>query len=98
MKFAEKVYQAIKKIPAGRVATYSQIAALISNPKAVRAVGQALNKNPYAPQVPCHRVVASSGHLCGFAKGLETKKKILQAEGIIIRGEYLDLKRYLCKL
>lgn len=95
MRFAEKVYQATKKIPAGKVATYKQIAVLIGRPKAARAVGQALNHNPYAPIVPCHRVVAQNGHLCGFAKGLKVKKKLLQQEGVAVVGQIVDLARYL---
>jgi methylated-DNA-[protein]-cysteine S-methyltransferase len=58
-EFEMKVYDACRKIPKGKVATYSSLAKAINAPKAVRAVGTALKKNPYAPEVPCHRVIAS---------------------------------------
>lgn len=61
--FAEKVYDAVCKIPKGKVATYGQIAAIIGRPGAARAVGNALHVNPFAPDVPCHRVVSSDGSL-----------------------------------
>lgn len=96
--FFEDTYQATKKIPKGKVATYGQIAAFIGRPKAARAVGQALNKNPYAPIVPCHRVVASNGHLCGFAQGLKAKEEILEKEGIKVVRSRVDLKKYRCNL
>ena len=65
-KFQSKVYEICRKIPEGKVTTYKAIAEAMGT-KAYRAVGQALNRNPYAPRVPCHRVVNSKGHLHGFA-------------------------------
>jgi methylated-DNA-[protein]-cysteine S-methyltransferase len=82
ISFAEKVYAVVKTIPKGTVRTYGWVAQQISNPQAARAVGNALNKNPFAPIVPCHRVVAKNG-LGGFAKGLKEKKRLLKAEGYI---------------
>ncbi len=84
MGFSEKVYELTKQIPKGKVSTYGCIAKAL-NTKAFRAVGNALNKNPYAPIVPCHRVVKSSGELGGFATGINKKIKILESEGITIK-------------
>jgi O-6-methylguanine DNA methyltransferase len=80
-KFQESVYRVVARIPKGKTMTYAQVAAAIGNPKAVRAVGNALNKNPFAPQVPCHRVVRSDGSIGGFASGTNRKKALLRAEG-----------------
>jgi methylated-DNA-[protein]-cysteine S-methyltransferase len=79
-KFQKKVYGVVKKIPSGEVRTYGWVAKRIGNPKAARAVGNALNKNPFPIIVPCHRVVAKDG-LGGFAKGLKAKKRLLRSEG-----------------
>ena len=79
-EFEKKVYEAIKKIPKGEVRTYGWVAQQIGKPKAARAVGNALHKNPFAPQVPCHRVVAKNG-LGGYAGGLKNKIKLLKEEG-----------------
>ncbi|MBI4100732.1 methylated-DNA--[protein]-cysteine S-methyltransferase [Candidatus Microgenomates bacterium] len=93
--FATQVYQAIKRIPKGKVATYGQIAKIVGNPGAARAVGRTLNKNPFAPIVPCHRVVGSDGHLTGFAKGLKAKEKLLKSEGVKIIKNRINLKEHL---
>ncbi len=84
MNFNEKVWELTKKIPFGRVSTYKELANAL-NAKAYQAVGNALNKNPYAPVVPCHRVVKSDGTLGGFATGCENKIKLLEQEGIMIK-------------
>ena len=78
--FQKKVYQAVKTIPKGQVRTYGGVAQRIGNPRASRAVGNALNKNPWPIIVPCHRVVAQNG-LGGFAKGLKKKIELLKREG-----------------
>jgi methylated-DNA-[protein]-cysteine S-methyltransferase len=82
--FQRKVYEAILKIPEGQVRTYAQVARMIGKPKAARAVGQALKRNRWAPQIPCHRVVASDGTLGGYSApgGLTRKKKLLRQEGV----------------
>ena len=85
MKFSDKVYEITKKIPKGKVSTYGEIGKVL-NCKAYRAVGNALNKNPYAPIVPCHRVVKSSGEIGGFASGTKNKIKLLKKEGIKIKN------------
>lgn len=93
-QFSERVYQVTKKIPQGKVATYGQIAKILGKPGAARAVGQALHRNPYAPIVPCHRVVAANGHLHGFAKGLSVKAKLLTKEGVEVVNKRVDLNKY----
>ncbi|MDP3954818.1 MAG: MGMT family protein [bacterium] len=96
-RFFERVYQLTKRIPRGKVTTYGQLAILLGKPGAARAVGQVLNKNPFAPKVPCHRVIGTDGNLCGFAKGLRAKEELLKAEGVEVRGWRVDLKNYLYK-
>jgi methylated-DNA-[protein]-cysteine S-methyltransferase len=83
--FQKAVWEATKKIPRGKVTTYAVIASLIGRPRAARAVGNALNKNPFAPKVPCHRVVKSDGSLGGFAGGTRKKKQMLEKEGVRIK-------------
>jgi len=97
--FQKLVYEATKKIPRGRVSTYFQIAKYIGNEKACRAVGNALNKNPFAPKVPCHRVVSSSGSLSGYAFGKEKKITLLKKEGVmVINNKVEDFKNKLFKI
>ena len=85
-KFQVKVWRYIKKIPRGSIKTYSQVAKAIGKPLAVRAVANAIAKNPYSPQIPCHRVIRADGSLGGYSGkgGLKTKKKLLKKEGIIV--------------
>ncbi len=80
--FHKKVYDAVKKIPKGQVLTYKEVAKLIGRPMAYRAVGNALNKNPFK-SVPCHRVIRSDGKIGGYARGTEDKINILKREGYI---------------
>ena len=91
--FSEKCYGVLKKVPKGKVTTYKQIAKKL-NSKAYRAVGNAMNKNPHAPKVPCQRVIKSDGSVGGFASGTKNKIKMLKAEGIEIRKGKIDLKKY----
>ncbi|MEK6862106.1 MAG: MGMT family protein, partial [Nanoarchaeota archaeon] len=81
MNFNERVYKITSRIPRGRVSTYKAVARAL-NCKAYRAVGNALNKNPYAPKVPCHRVISSSGFVDGFARGIKAKIRMLRKEGV----------------
>lgn len=78
--FQLKVWNEIKKIPYGKISTYKEVAILIGNEKACRAVGNALNKNPIPIIIPCHRIVGSSGDLTGFAYGVDLKKKLIELE------------------
>ena len=82
--FEKKIYEAVLKIPRGETRSYKWVAAKIGSPKACRAVGNALNKNPYIRIVPCHRVIRSDGSIGGFAKGTRRKKELLKAEGFIL--------------
>ncbi len=82
-KFQIQVWKYLLKIPKGQVRTYLDVAKAIKRPKAVRAVANAIGKNPYAPKVPCHRVIRSDGGLGGYSGpgGKKTKKKLLKMEG-----------------
>jgi len=84
-KFQLKVWNYLKKIPKGQIRTYSEVAKAIKRPKSVRAVANAIGKNPNAPKIPCHRVIRSDGKLGGYSGpgGIKTKKKLLKSEGII---------------
>ncbi len=93
MNFNDLCYNLLRKVPKGKVTTYKSIAQAMKT-KAYRAVGNAMNKNPYAPEVPCHRVINSNGDLGGYASGLPKKIKILKAEGIEIKDNKISLKRY----
>ena len=81
-KFEERVYNVVKKIPRGEVLTYKEVAWFAGSPRAWRAVGNALNKNPFK-EVPCHRVIRSDGRIGGFARGTKEKIKILKGEGYL---------------
>ena len=81
--FEKKVYAVAKRIPRGHVVTYKMIARAIGRPQAVRAIGNALHKNPFA-SVPCHRVVRSDGRLGGFNRGAQRKRVLLQKEGVML--------------
>ena len=85
-KFQLKVWAYLCKIPRGRVKTYSQVAKAIGKPLAVRAVANAIGKNPYAPKIPCHRVIRFDGSLGGYSGkgGVKTKRFLLQKEGITL--------------
>ncbi len=98
MLLAEKVYTLCKQIPKGKVTTYKELAKAL-NTKAYQAIGQSLKKNPYAPEVPCHRVISSTGHLHGFkgkrkGKAIKEKELILKSEGIEIKKGKIDLSTY----
>ena len=86
-KFQIKVWNYLKKIPKGKLRTYSQVAKAINKPLAVRAVANAIGKNPFPPIIPCHRVVRSDGSLGGYSGkgGLTTKKVLLKKEKIHLK-------------
>ena len=85
-KFQLKVWKYLITIPKGQIRTYSEVAKAIKKPKAVRAVANAIGKNPYAPKIPCHRVIRSDGSLGGYSGkgGINTKRKLLKLEGILL--------------
>ena len=85
-KFQLKIWDFLKKIPKGTVKTYSEVAKAIGKPLAVRAVANAIAKNPYPIQIPCHRVIRSDGSVGGYSGegGVKKKKNLLKKEGIIV--------------
>jgi methylated-DNA-[protein]-cysteine S-methyltransferase len=82
-KFQLKVWKYLKTIPKGKVKTYKQVAIGINKPKSARAVANACARNPYAPKIPCHRVIRTDGGLGGYSAkgGIKIKKKLLKSEG-----------------
>ncbi len=96
-KFQKHCYQTLKtQVPAGKVISYAGLAQLMGCPKSMRAVGQAMGKNPYAPTVPCHRVVKSNGELGGFNDAITVKIKRLKEEGVEVKdGKIINFKRHL---
>lgn len=80
--FGRKVYKAVAAIPEGETRSYGWVAARIGTPRAARAVGNALNKNPCPGIVPCHRVVRSDGSIGGFFRGRHIKRRMLKSEGV----------------
>ena len=96
-EFESAVYEAVKRIPEGKVSTYGQIAKLAGYPGAARAVGNALHRNPDETNVPCHRVVNASGGLAGsfgFGGPYEQKRRLM-AEGVYVMDLTVDLSDYL---
>ena len=85
-KFQKKVWNYLKTIRKGTVKSYKQVAIAINRPKSARAVANAVGKNPFAPKIPCHRVIRSDGSLGGYSGkgGLKTKKLLLKREGVIV--------------
>ena len=91
--FSERCYRVLKRVPRGRVTTYKEIAKSLGT-QAYRAVGSAMNRNPYAPVVPCHRVVKSTGEIGGFAGGTKQKAALLRKEGVAVKnGKVVDFRR-----
>ena len=83
-KFQIKVWKYLKNIPKGQIRTYLDVAKAVKKPKAVRAVANAIGKNPYPPLIPCHRVIRSDGSLGGYSGkgGIKTKRFLLKKEGL----------------
>lgn len=90
-KFEKEVLVATFKIPEGKISTYKRIAERIGRPRAYRAVGNALHKNPLAPVVPCHRVVKSDGSFGGEKNGAKVRMGLLKREGISIRNDKIKM-------
>jgi len=80
--FQRRVWEALREIPRGKTTTYAALATAIGSPKAVRAVGAAVGRNPLSILIPCHRVVGRDGTLTGYAGGLTRKKQLLALEGV----------------
>ena len=85
-KFQQKVWNYLKTIPKGKVKTYKQVAIGIKSPNSARAVANACAKNPYAPKIPCHRVIRSNGELGGYSGrgGIKKKLQLLRSENFDI--------------
>ena len=83
--FQLRVWTALRSVPAGRTASYSDIANAIGAPTATRAVGAANGANPIAIVVPCHRIIGSGGSLVGYGGGLERKRWLLEHEGVLLK-------------
>ncbi len=95
----KRIYEAVKKIPKGKVATYADVAEMAGDRKMARAVGNALHKNPDPSTIPCHRVVNSKGELAGeYAFGGAWKQaQILESEGVEVANGKVDLAKYRIK-
>ena len=96
----KRIYEAVKKIPRGKVATYGQVAEMAGDKRMARAVGNALHKNPDPESIPCFRVVNAKGELAGeFAFGGKGEQaKLLEAEGVEVINGKVDLKKFGLKL
>ena len=97
MNTFEKIYEVVKRIPKGKVATYGKVALLAGNPRWARVVGYALHVNPYPGIIPCHRVVNREGRVApGFAFGGEdVQRQLLEAEGVVFEPDgRIDLEKY----
>lgn len=98
MNFTDSVLCIVRKIPEGKVTTYGEIAKALGGKKFARAVGNALNRNPYIEKIPCHRVIRSDGSLGGYRNGIREKIRLLEKEGIKIRNKkILDFEKVIFK-
>lgn len=98
MSFYDKVYEKVREIPPGRVATYGGIALALGSPRASRAVGYALHFNPSPGVIPCHRVVNREGRLApAFAfGGMDEQRRLLEGEGVAVSEDgFVELEKYL---
>lgn len=88
-----KIYALISLIPFGKVTSYKEIGRVLGS-KGYRCIGKILNKNPYSPLVPCHRVVRNDGLISGFAFGIDKKISLLEKEGVeVVDGKIVDYNR-----
>lgn len=95
LEFQSLVLKFVSMVPRGKVTTYKELARALGRPRAYRAVGTALSKNPNPLEIPCHRVVRSDGKIGGHRFGSERKAELLIEEGIEIKGGKLELKKYM---
>jgi methylated-DNA-protein-cysteine methyltransferase related protein len=99
--FFAKVYQVVRQVPRGKVATYGQIAAMIGNPLAARMVGEAMRKTPEYLDIPCHRVVNRAGEMSpAYAfGGAGRQRQVLEQEGVVFKGNgCIDMEKCLWKM
>lgn len=92
-EFEKKVLIATFRIPHGKISTYKRIAEKIGNPRAYRAVANALHKNPLAPIVPCHRVIRSDGKFGGESKAAESRRKLVEKEGVPLENDTVKINQ-----
>jgi methylated-DNA-[protein]-cysteine S-methyltransferase len=97
MRFSAKIYELIKEVPRGKVTTYKILAEAAGRPKAYMAVGLILHRNPCLIDVPCHRVIRSSGQVGGYKLGQKYKVKLLKKEGVKIENNVIDFDKHLFK-
>lgn len=99
MRFSERVLDLCRKVPRGKITTYGEIARVMGKPRASRAVGQALKRNPKPIEIPCHRVVRSDGSLGGYGgsgrRRTEKKKALLRGEGVDVKKDKIKIRDYL---
>ncbi len=86
MNFTDSVLRIVKTVPEGKVTTYGEIAKALGGRKFARAVGRALNRNPYPVKIPCHRVVRSGGLVGGYRNGIREKIRLLKKEGVKVKN------------
>jgi len=94
-EFQDRVLKFVAMVPKGKVTTYKELARAMGNPRAYRAVANAVARNPQPIKIPCHRVVRSNGEIGGYRLGVRRKIMLLVSEGIEVRGVTIDLERYL---
>jgi len=94
-EFQDRVLKFVAMVPKGKVTTYKELARAVGNPRAYRAVANAVARNPQPIKIPCHRVVRSNGEIGGYRLGVRRKIMLLVSEGIEVRGVTIDLERYL---
>jgi len=95
LEFRSRVLKFVSRVPRGKVTTYKELARALGRPRAYRAVGNVLSKNPHPLEIPCHRVVRSDGKIGKYRFGGEGKAKLLIEEGIEVKGGKLELKKYM---
>jgi len=91
-EFQDRVLKLVAMVPKGKVTTYKELARAIGNPRAYRAVANALARNPFPVKIPCHRVVRSNGEIGGYRLGIRRKVKLLVQEGIKIENGKISSK------
>ena len=91
-EFTKRIYEVVRQIPRGCVASYGQVAFLAGNPRGARGVGFAMHRSPEPGGIPCHRVVGANGSLTGYAGGLARKIWLLEHEGVDMEGLFVPEK------
>jgi O-6-methylguanine DNA methyltransferase len=98
MDFKNKIYNFVRKVPTGKVATYKSVASVVGSPRASRAVANALAKN-FDSKIPCHRVIRSDGFVGGYNRGgPKVKAMSLKNEGVVVKNGRIDTKAFFCFL